>query len=163
MSTSLNPVDALSVTFASNIGPDVKLVYSGSLALTTGEFIGGAGPNPFVLIPFSTPYTYSGGTLLMTLRSTGATGSSYLMDGNQIDSVGEGLGVGGDSTATSATQDSGYPITEFQFTPPPTPEPSSQGLVLLGGAILLGAALRHRIRSERTSDRQGPGFSTKTA
>src|SRR5262245_24991320 len=70
LSTSLNPIGSLSPTFANNVGPDVTTVRSGSFTLNANALtdIGIATPNPFFVIPFTTPYIYLGGDLLIELR-----------------------------------------------------------------------------------------------
>ncbi|MFZ5801384.1 MAG: hypothetical protein ACOY3D_08450, partial [Candidatus Omnitrophota bacterium] len=71
-SSSLNPPGSLSSTFAANIGPDVVTVRSGTLTIPGGSFPGGSTPNAFgFLIPFTIPYAYGGGDLLITIRHTG--------------------------------------------------------------------------------------------
>jgi hypothetical protein len=59
--TSLNPPGTLSANFVANQGADTTTVLSGPLVIPANSLVGGAGPNPFSDIPFTTPYTYHGG------------------------------------------------------------------------------------------------------
>ncbi|MEX2217268.1 MAG: hypothetical protein WD749_00785 [Phycisphaerales bacterium] len=62
-------------TLASNVGPDATVVRSGPLTIPAQGFPGGAGAgqvNPFGHeIAFSTPFVYSGGPLVVTIRHSG--------------------------------------------------------------------------------------------
>jgi hypothetical protein len=134
LSSSNNPIGSLSTTYANNIGSNAVTVYNGSLSLP--GLTGGAGPNPFFLITFTTPFTYTGGNLLMTLVSS--SDDSFAVDAN---AVGDGLG---DTVAffpvnSTKAEYYNYPITEFQFT---TPEPASSGLIALG-LLAMGVLARH--------------------
>lgn len=81
LSTSLNPPGSLSLTFADNVGPDAVTVRSGPLTIPANAFPGGQTPNPFgFLISFTTPYTYLGGDLLITLRHTGNGVTQQFLD-----------------------------------------------------------------------------------
>ena len=75
LSSSLNPPGSLSTTYTDNIGPDVVLTRSGSIAYSGAFFPGGAltpNVNPFgAVVPFVTPYVYHGGNLLLTVRHSG--------------------------------------------------------------------------------------------
>jgi hypothetical protein len=69
----------LSTTYTDNIGPDAVMVRSGGLALPSGFLPGGAltpNVNPWSgVITFTTPFLYTGGNLLLTIRHTGAVGA----------------------------------------------------------------------------------------
>jgi hypothetical protein len=140
LSPAVNPIGSLSTTFANNIGPGGVTVYNNSLTL--GPLTGGVGPNPFFVIVFSTPYTYTGGNLVMTETIFG--GSNFSVDANYY---GDGYGdtvenlFGGVLTETAA-----YPITEFQATAASTPEPGTL-LTLAGGLLVLGARSLHKPRA----------------
>jgi hypothetical protein len=135
LSSALNPIGSLSTTFANNIGPDAVTVYNNSLTL--GTLTGGSGPNPFFLITFSTPYTYTGGNLVVTETIFG--GSRFGVDAN---SVGDGYGdtVSNVLGLPTNAEFYAYPITEFQATS--TPEPAT--LVTLTGGLLALVGLRLR-------------------
>jgi PEP-CTERM motif len=138
LSSSLNPIGSLSGTPVNNIGPDAVTVYAGSLVL--GSLTGGAGPNPFFLINFVTPFTYTGGDLLMTENVANAPAiGTVFVDANFVDSLGD----------TSSTLNGGeaqffnYPITEFEYSPSTAvPEPSA--VLLLGIGLLAVWVLRLR-------------------
>jgi len=65
-----------STTFASNFVGAPTLVRSGALVVNAGAYTAGATgttPNPFgPSITFNTPYTYTGGNLLIEIRHTGS-------------------------------------------------------------------------------------------
>jgi hypothetical protein len=139
LSPSVNPIGSLSTTIANNIGAGGVTVYSGSVVL--GALTGGAGPNPFFLISFSTPYTYTGGDLVVTEIVT--TSADLAVDANN---VGDGLvdtvsDIGGSGLAEFFN----YPITEFEGTAgtaDAAPEPAT--LFGLAGGMLFFGALRLR-------------------
>lgn len=83
-SQSVNPPGSLSTNYLDNIGPDVVVVREGPLSFDAGVFPGGA-VSPMVndfgmVIPFDTPYVYTGGDLLITIRHTGHGGSNGFLD-----------------------------------------------------------------------------------
>ena len=62
-----------STTFASNFSGAASTVRSGPLTITAGTFTSGASPNAFgTYIPFTTPYVYPGGNLVIEIRHTGS-------------------------------------------------------------------------------------------
>src|SRR5207302_8764496 len=66
---------SLSTSPAANQGAGTMQVRSGPLTFPANSFPGGSSPNAFgPEITFSTPYTYTGGDLLLTLRYTAASG-----------------------------------------------------------------------------------------
>src|SRR5688572_26482169 len=84
LSKSNNPPGSLSTTYTDNIGPDVVQVRGGPLSLADVFFPGGAltpNVNPYgMLIQFTSPYTYQGGNLLLTIRHTGNAFSNGILD-----------------------------------------------------------------------------------
>lgn len=96
-----------STTFATNQGSAPILVRSGALSISAGEITAGSSPNDFsFVIPFTTTYTYTGGTdIVITVRMSGITGSGTILDtvptnqANQID----WQGAFGSNTATVST------------------------------------------------------------
>jgi hypothetical protein len=74
LSTSLSAPGAMSTTFANNEGPDRVLCHTGPVTMPTGSFPAGSNPpaDRFGhVITFSTPFTYNGGDLCVTIRHTG--------------------------------------------------------------------------------------------
>jgi hypothetical protein len=72
LSTTGAAPDALSLTFADNIGADDTIVFSGSLSLTSGLTGPPAGPKEFdYVIPLQTPFLYdpAAGNLLLDVRN----------------------------------------------------------------------------------------------
>jgi hypothetical protein len=139
LSPAVNPIGSLSGTTANNIGAGGVIVYSGALNL--GALTGGAGPNPFFLINFTTPYTYSGGNLVMTATVTGGA-ANVIVDANNY---GDGLG---DTSEGGKAEFFTYPITEFQGSAvAATPEPASL-LMVCGGVAFL--ALQRSYKQRRS-------------
>jgi hypothetical protein len=135
ISRSLRPPTSLSATFADNIAPDVVLVHSGPLTVTAGSLIGGGFPNPFMIIPFTVPYTYTGGSLLLTLRKSDHTGDEGLL----FDAVGPGgtfFFPWGSVVTSSASATSGFvnlvnvPVTQLVFERPEADAPLPGTLAL---------------------------------
>ena len=141
LSPSANPIGSLSTTPANNIGAGGVTVRSGSLTL--GALTGGAGPNPFFLIPFTTSYLYSGGDLVIT-ESTN-NGSTFGVDA--VSYVGGGV-VDSSSTVggTGRVEFYNIPVTEFEATTAPTSAPEPTTLFLFGSGMLIAGAVRLRRR-----------------
>lgn len=133
--------DSLSLTFNDNVAADATLVRSGPLVLQPGDLPSGGSPSSFgALIAFDTPYTYTGGHLLLTIRHTGNTGGSANTDFHfatglrSLDNFG--------NTATTALGDfNAGPVVGLEFTSPRTSAvPAPGGLALLAagaGAVAL--------------------------
>jgi hypothetical protein len=132
LSGSLHPAGALDPVFANNVAADVVTVRSGPYTLPANSLPGGAGPNGFFFIPFTTPYTYSGGGLLLTLRQNGSSGLALLpLDGVALAGlagVADSVRGGGDDATSGQAQFSNVPVTALQYTP--IPEPGSALLML---------------------------------
>jgi hypothetical protein len=143
VATAAVPVGSLSSTFASNESADNTVVRSGALTIPANSLIGGAGPNPFYEINFTTPFVYNGGSLVVTLRHSDP-GLSVSVDANTLGAI---AGIGntvanfGSNTATTGTANFfNAPVAGFDFSPPvAAPEPSS--LVLAASSLLLLPAL----------------------
>ena len=145
LSTPQAPFPTLSTTFADNIGADVVTVRSGPLTIPIGALIGGPGPNPFFDLAFTTPYTYTGGPLLVTLNHTGAG-----IPVSTSVAIGSGSGLIGTVAATSFEADVGIggfngPITRFGTESVALPAP---GTLMLFGLGLAGLGLAARRRSD---------------
>lgn len=142
--------NALSTTFASNLGADNTVVYSGPLTVTGG---GGQNPNPFdLVINLQKPFLYNSsmGNLLLDIQVNGPNGPNGLGIVPTLDAV-EGSPFTsrvytdqGSNSTTGIAGDFGL-VTEFL--PPQahtaTPEPGS---LVLFGTGLLGIALFLRKR-----------------
>jgi hypothetical protein len=148
LSQSLNVPGALDVDFADNIGPDVVTVHSGPLTIPANFFTGGAGPNPFAKIVFTTPYTYTGGNLLLTLRELGGVGNSLFLDAVSLPLAGtDSVFVIENADATSGTAHQGnVPVTAFTFTPPAAVPAPATLLLLVSAVAGVGAARACRRR-----------------
>lgn len=142
LSTTAAAVDALSTTFANNIGADVTLVRSGPLTLSSADT--GAGPRDFdIVITFTTPFSYNpalGNLLLDVLNFNNDVTTSFdahdAADGiSRIFTVGTGV-----NSPTANQVDSIGLVTQFITTS--VPEPAT--LALLGFGLAGLAAVRRR-------------------
>jgi len=138
---------SLSTSTAGNQGPGTVLARSGPIAFPANSFLGGAGPNPWgPLIPFTTPYTYTGTDLLVTFSDTAFT-SSVVCDAQAgLFTTAQGQqNVGVYNSATVPQAVGGFAlIVQFDYVTP-VPEPSAptlSGLAVLAG--LAGWSFRRR-------------------
>jgi hypothetical protein len=141
LGTSLNPPGSLSSSFAANQGPDTTTVLSGPLTIPANSFVGGAGPNPFYDITFTTPHLYTGGDLLFTLRHTPVSGPAVNVDANTLPNpVTDTVGALGSASTSGQAHFFTSPVTALDFGPAVTavPEPFSLTLLGIGGIVLAG-------------------------
>ncbi len=155
IATSTASPGSLSTTFASNAGTDATTVRSGALSFAAGAFPTSHTPNNFgPEITFSLPFTYTGGDLLVTIRTSGNTqGTAVLLDaeGNSSGSYqGQGSTLGSNATvangATSTTVILGLDVVS-------APEPKTWMLAPIGGVIVILAAAARRRRERKRNDR----------
>lgn len=152
LSSAANSLGALSNTFASNEAPNATVVYDSALVLTPDILPGGNSINPFYLISFSTPYTYTGGDLVITFtyaNPTSADLASYTVDGLSS-SDGEALLNNSFNAAKGATGYN-YPVTEFVVSP--APEPSTFCLAGLSGIACWSLRRRSRRSAAQEPDK----------
>jgi hypothetical protein len=127
MSTTQAAPDALSMTFADNVGPDETVVYSGTATYSTMQATTSTGTGPMefdVVITLQTPFVYDPalGNLLLEVRRDGATlTTSRFLDAHTAvgDSVSRvSTAAGGTSTSPVATLASSLGlITKFIMEP----------------------------------------------
>jgi hypothetical protein len=140
LSTAINPALSLSTTLATNIGADVVTVRSGPLSIPANAFPTGPSPPGFYAIPFTTPFAYNGGELVVTLRHTGHPGSHELVSNDAVAAGALGNTVGGSFTSTTGTVNFfNFPVARFTVTPEP------QCLVLLAIGLLAMTSFRRRV------------------
>lgn len=149
--------------FAGNQGPGTTRVRRGPLTLDMSAFPQGGYPNGFgPVIPFSAPYTYTGGDLLLTAYLTAVTLSPYWdfalgMRGDGANGVQFRLGIGGnDLMYLPASYPGGALIARFEYTPPPAeshplvttavPAPATLPAALAGVAAAWALARRRAAR-----------------
>jgi hypothetical protein len=142
LSTTTSGPDALSSTFATNVGGDNVTVFTGALALATSNT--GPGPKIFdIQITFATPFLYNPalGHLLLDVRNFGGgTWSGFALDAqNAADSISRVRST--DVAAASGAADSFGLVTKLQTRA--VPEPAS--VVLIGGGLVAGM-IRRRFR-----------------
>jgi hypothetical protein len=122
LSTSNFPPGQLSRTYTENIGPDAVLVRAGPLTLPPGFFPGGAlapAVNDFgSVLQFHQPYTYSGDSLLITIRHTGNGASAGSLDTVASPDC-QAIGVSS-YTQPDNWYNQGPIVMQLIFLPPPT-------------------------------------------
>ena len=127
---------ALTSSVAANQGAGTVLARSGSLSIPAHSFTGGAGPNPFGLqIVFTTPFTYTGGNLLLTLTYSAPTTDLYFDLAATV--TGAQARTEANYNSPTVTNDLGTKAIVTEFTYTAAPEPTT-AVLLLGGAALLG-------------------------
>jgi hypothetical protein len=150
MSQSFATPAEMTSTFASNVvGPQTQ-VRSGSLTFPANSMPGGSTPNPFgPVIDLSTPYAYTGGSLLIEVRRSARTGdtTSFLTDVDNTAATQVGarwvFNLTSDTATTGTVSNSGQ-IFQLQY----IPEPSSAAL---GGLALLALGRRRRSGTGKAS------------
>jgi len=128
LSTTAKQPDALSLTFASNAGPDELLVFDGLLTVDPLGGAGSSGPNPFeIVVTLTTPFYYSpaAGNLLVDIRNYSA--SSIQIDASNV--AGDAasrvfrLTSTPDTATTAQAGDTGADVLQLRWVPPPNQPP----------------------------------------
>jgi hypothetical protein len=143
LSQSRNAPGALSSIFAENRGLDEVVVRSGPLTIHAGDFPAGDSPNPFgVMIPFTTPYVYRGGPLLVEVAHDGFPAGGTWVDADYPTGLDAETAFGTGFSATTA--DVGFyreaVVMEFNAVPEPGPLASAG----IGLAVVVLLKLRRR-------------------
>jgi hypothetical protein len=124
LSTTAMAPDALSLTFADNVGADDTVVFSGALPLSSAFTGPAAGPKNFdIVIALQTPFLYdpTAGNLLLDVRNFSG-GSTAQFDAHQAgDAVSRVNTIAGDvNSPTADLGDSLGLVTQFRLTGPTT-------------------------------------------
>jgi hypothetical protein len=144
--------ETMSATFANNFASST-LVRSGPLTIPANSFTLGSSPNAFgPVISFNqngNAYTYTGGDLVIEIRTPGTSSTTPAVDADATPAKGFGTAAGStynsvfaaDSTATSGSQ---FVAPIIQLSVTPVPEPTTWGMA---AGISLGAfAMARRFR-----------------
>jgi hypothetical protein len=119
LSTTTKAPDTLSGVFASNIGNDDTIVFSGTLTINSSGSGPPGGPNPFdIVVPLSTPFSYdpAAGNLLVDVRNfSGITVSFVDQSNDSNDSASRVFGPGANA-ATANFSDTGADVLRLAFT-----------------------------------------------
>lgn len=154
LSTTAAAPDALSGTFANNVGADDTTVFSGAWSLSSAFTGPAGGPKDFdIVLTLTTPFLYdpSLGNLLLDIRNF-AGGTTTFFDTTNVvgDAVSRAFTLTGGVNAPTTDIGSGPSfglVTQFTFDPvaaPPlgsTPEPTT---ALFGAALLAACGLSRR-------------------
>jgi hypothetical protein len=148
LSTTTAAVDALSTTFASNVGANDTVVYSGALPLSSSN-IGGPPRNFDIVITLQTPFLYNpaSGNLLMDVRNFNAgLTTQFDADSTTGDAISRIFtNVSGVGSATADGFDTNGLVTQFTFSAS-VPEPS---VMLLLGTAVTGSVVYVRYRRKK--------------
>lgn len=149
LSTTSAAVDALSTTFASNIGGDDTIVFSGALSLSSSSS-GGPPRNFDIVINLSTPFLYdpANGNLLLDVRNfSGESTTQFDAENTSGDGTSRIFTVGsGVSSPTADGADTIGLVTQFTFAA--VPEPSTIALTSVG-VVGIANLLRRRYKTKK--------------
>jgi hypothetical protein len=148
LSTTTNGPDALSATFADNLGPDILVVYSGSLTLSSLATPGPGDTRVFdISIELQTPFAYnpaSGHLLLDVLNASPENNSINVFfdaEATTGDSISRLNGTEGQPGATTGSLNTAGLVTQFSAVA--VPEPATYGLMVTLAAAA-GLAIHYR-------------------
>lgn len=120
LSTTQVTPQAISATFADNVGSNETVVFDGELALASAFTGAPGGPKDFdILVPFSTPFTYipSHGNLLVDVRNFTGSSVTYVDAGAAANgTAGRVFAIGVEATVATG-MDAGADIVQFIYTP----------------------------------------------
>ncbi len=133
LSTTAASPAGLSTTFASNVGGDNALVYSGALSLSS-SFTGGSPKDFDILITLQTPFLYdpANGNLLMDVSNLGGEITTQFDADSTTGLTARAYSTDANST-TADNADSLGLVTQFSFAA--VPEPTTWALI---GIVTLG-------------------------
>jgi len=151
LSTTSAAPDALSSTFASNVGADNLSVFRGAFDISTANTGPAAGPRDFdIVLTFTTPFLYDpgAGNLLLDIRKF-STEQTFFFDAE--DTPGDAVSNARNTTDVNAAtanlnNTTGY-VARFTFAPAPggvVPEPGTLALAATGLLPLARAVVRKR-------------------
>lgn len=124
LSTTHAAPDALSATFADNVGANNTLVFSGSLPLSSANIGPTTGPKQFdVVIPLATPFHYNpaAGNLLLDVKTLLGVPTTYLdaesLSGDSVSRASSGWSytTAGSDAVTASFIDSIGLVTQFGY------------------------------------------------
>ncbi len=152
-----NTTTSLSTNFAANMGADAVVARSGALTIPASAFAyqpgdssgtpGSAATN-FYNLAFTTPYTYSGGDLAVTIRMAPTNGNSAVaVDAFTADSRINTVFAFGNASATSGNVGEAFaPVTQITFNATAAvPEPGTWAMMIVGFGVV-GGTMRRRSR-----------------
>jgi hypothetical protein len=148
LSTTLAAPDALSSTFASNVGPDDTIVFSGPLNFSSSFTGPVGGPKAFdIVIDLTTPFFYNpaAGNLLLDVRNFSGEPSGLAGGFDSQFTAGDSISraLGDIAGSTAFVIDTEGLVTEFTV----TPEPGPIGLLATGIVLIFGRLPRRRRRA----------------
>lgn len=135
LSKSPKTPGTLSNTLADNRGADEVIVRTGPLTISAGDYPTGSSPNAFgITIPFTTPYTYTGGPLLLEYSHTPFPSTHSFADAVANSPNGQSaFGTGFSATTADIGMTNDVVVVQFQV----VPEPATCALLALGVGTLM--------------------------
>jgi hypothetical protein len=145
LSTTLAAPDGLNSTFATNVGADSTIAFSGSLTLSS-SFTGPAGgPMAFdIIINLTTPFLYNphSGNLLLDVRNFSGTPSGLAGGFDSQFTLGDSISsaYGDVGSTTASVIDTEGLVTQFGI----VPEAGTIAMLAIGSLLIVGGSLRRR-------------------